>query len=164
MIYHIDSQHFSSPSGTLFIEFFSLYGLYWAGHPRNTCTQKLLTVTSTRWFCRIIPSFAELEIEPISSVLGTFVDNTWIPLRYHRDGSSFVVRYYQQTVPTASYNLGGIWYSWSYPRIQHCWCARIVSYLDGLPLMEIPDKRYYSNPIEYFVQGVPLGHSLLAMK
>ena len=33
------------------------------------------------------------------SVLGAFVDNTGIPLRYHRDDSVVVFRYYQQYFP-----------------------------------------------------------------
>ena len=96
MISHTDPQHFSFPSGTLFIEFFSLYGLCWAGHIRTACTRKLLTVTSTRWFCRRTPVFSELVIGPVSSVLGSFVDNTEIPLSYHRDDSVVGFWYYQQ--------------------------------------------------------------------
>ena len=74
----------------------SVGGLCWAGNLRTACMWKLLTVTSTHWFCRRIPAFAESGIEPVSSVLGNFVDNTGIPLRYHRDDSVVVFRYFQK--------------------------------------------------------------------
>ena len=41
--------------------------------------------------------FAESEIEPVSSVLRTLVDNTEKPLRYHRGDSVVIFQYYQQT-------------------------------------------------------------------
>ena len=92
MIYHTAPQHFYSPAGTLFIEFFSLYGLCWAGHTLNASSRKLLTMTIIRWFCRRIPAFAESVIEPVSSGFGTFLNNTPKPLRYHFDDRVVVFR------------------------------------------------------------------------
>ena len=73
----------------------SVNGLCWDGHTRTACTRKLLTLTSKRWFCRRITAFAESGIEPVSSVLGNFVDYTGRPLHYPRDDSVVVFRYYQ---------------------------------------------------------------------
>ena len=73
-------------------------GLCWACHAHTACTRKLLTVTSTRWFCKRIPAFAESGIEPVSSVLGTFVDIYLKPLLYQRDDSIGVFSICQQSL------------------------------------------------------------------
>ena len=93
MIFHTAPHHFP-PQPALCLYMSSDGSLCWAGHTCTACTRKLLTITSTRCFCRRIPAFSELGIEPVSSVLGTFFNNTGIPLRYHRDDSVVVVRYY----------------------------------------------------------------------
>ena len=94
MISHTAPQHFSSPAGPVFIQVFSpstasagldTHVLLVSG----SCLPELVPDD----VCRRIPDFAESGIEPLSSVLGTFVKNTGIPLRYHCDDSVVVFRY-----------------------------------------------------------------------
>ena len=87
-------------------------------HVQLACTRKLLPGTRTQWFCRRIPDFAELGIEPVSSVFSIFVDKTEKLLRYNLDASVVLFRYYQNT-PNSN-----------------CWCW----YINPLPL--IPFSRH----------------------